>query len=166
MDLRILTDDPRRPAFLLGLGGVVSLASAFTFQLLGYDPCQLCLWQRWPFAAVIALALLAVALKRTRPLLIALLVAMGLFMASNSGLAFYHTGVEQHWWANAFDCGAPTETAASVDALREQLMATDYVPCDKIPWQMFGISIAAMNIFYSAGMALFAFFGAWLVAKR
>lgn len=163
--LRFLTDDPRRPAFLLGLGGIVSLASAFTFQAFGFEPCQLCLWQRWPFAIVIALALVSVALRRTRLLLVALLSVMAVVMAFNSGLAFYHTGVEQHWWSNAFDCGAGSITADSVEALRAQLMATDFVPCDKIPWQIFGLSIAGMNVFYSAGMALFAAFGAWLAAK-
>lgn len=162
--LRLLTDDPRRPAFLLGLGGIVSLASAFTFQAFGFEPCQLCLWQRWPFAIVIALAIVSIALRRTKTLLVGLLLLMAAVMAFNSGLAFYHTGVEQHWWSNAFDCGAGSITADSIDALRAQLMATDFVPCDKIPWQFYGLSIAGMNVFYSAAMALFALFGARLAA--
>ena len=40
---------------LLAAGGSLALLlGAFGFQALGYAPCKLCLWQRWPHGAAIA----------------------------------------------------------------------------------------------------------------
>lgn len=161
----LLFDDPRRPAFLLGLAGAGALASAFTFQALGYDPCQLCVWQRWPYAVVLGLAVASWPLAGARRALVVVLVAMAIALAFNSGLALYHTGVEQHWWSNAFDCAAPATVATSVADLRARLMATDYVPCDKIPWELFGISIAGFNIAASAVLAAAAGVAAFVVGR-
>ena len=40
-------------------GSAALLAGAFMFQMLGYPPCAMCLWQRWPHAAAILIGLLA-----------------------------------------------------------------------------------------------------------
>ncbi len=45
------------------IGSTLLLAAAFGFQALGYAPCKLCLWQRWPHGLAMILgawALLAV----------------------------------------------------------------------------------------------------------
>jgi len=163
----LLLADPRRPGFLLGLAGAGALASAFTFQALGFEPCQLCVWQRWPFAALIVLAAVAVPFRGTRAITAALLVVGALAMFGNSGLAFYHTGVEQHWWSNVFDCsGGATAGAGSAADLSAMLLAHDFVPCDKIPWELFGISIAGYNVLASAVLGVFAAVTARLVWTR
>lgn len=165
--LFLLLDDPRRPAFLLGLGSVAVLLVALTFQFgFGFLPCQLCIWQRWPYVIVAALAAVAVPFGQMRWMLALLLGAMAMALLFNSGLALYHTGVEQHWWINSFDCGAPATTSTSLADLREQLMATPYVPCDKIPWALFGISMAGYNIVASAAMSAFAAVTGWLILKH
>lgn len=163
----LLLDDVRRPGLLLGLAGAGALASAFTFQALGFEPCQLCVWQRWPFAALIALAAFAVPFRNTRSILAALLVVAALAMFGNSALAMYHTGVEQHWWSNVFDCsGGATAGAGNAADLAAMLMARNYVPCDKIPWELFGISIAGYNVIASAVLGVFAAVSARLVWTR
>ena len=40
---------------LAAFGSLALLAGAFAFQALGYAPCKLCLWQRWPHGGAIAL---------------------------------------------------------------------------------------------------------------
>ena len=46
------------PAVLLLLGAIAPLAIALASQYWGgLLPCQLCIWQRWAYGAVIALAL-------------------------------------------------------------------------------------------------------------
>ncbi|MEO0863885.1 MAG: disulfide bond formation protein B, partial [Pseudomonadota bacterium] len=35
-------------------GSALLLAGAFVFQALGYAPCQMCIWQRYPHAVAIA----------------------------------------------------------------------------------------------------------------
>ena len=41
------------------LGSAALLLGAFGFQHIGgYAPCQMCLWQRWPHAAAIAIGVI------------------------------------------------------------------------------------------------------------
>ncbi len=52
----------RRNLILLAtLGSAALLGGAFVFQAMGYAPCKMCLWQRWPHAAAVLIgaALLA-----------------------------------------------------------------------------------------------------------
>ena len=42
----------RTQLILLAAGGSAALLiAAWTFQAIGYAPCKMCLWQRWPHAA-------------------------------------------------------------------------------------------------------------------
>ena len=47
--------------FLATLGSVALLGGAFLFQALGWQPCAICLWQRWPHGAAIVIGVLALA---------------------------------------------------------------------------------------------------------
>ena len=52
--------------FLLG-ASAGSLLAAFFFQyVIGLQPCVLCIWQRWPYAVVIALSIVYVGLVGVR----------------------------------------------------------------------------------------------------
>ena len=45
---------------LFAAGGSAALmAGAFMFQALGYPPCAMCLWQRYPHVIAIVIGLLA-----------------------------------------------------------------------------------------------------------
>src|SRR4029077_13516268 len=81
---------------LVLLGSLAALAIAFASQYLGgLQPCQLCIWQRWGYAATIALAMATFALpSRQRPYGAAL-AALGLL--ATAGLALFHAGGEYHW---------------------------------------------------------------------
>lgn len=146
---------------LLGLASAGVLAAAFVFQYgFGYQPCVLCVWQRWPYAAVVAFAALTLAFGHWRGVGDALLVASGLALLAGAGIAAYHVGVEQHWWAGTPGCGVPGP-ADSLEALRAQVMAAPVVRCDEVPWSLFGISMAGYNVPISLALAAFA-----LVAAR
>ena len=41
------------------LGSALLLGGAFVFQALGYAPCKMCIWQRYPHAIAIAIGALA-----------------------------------------------------------------------------------------------------------
>ena len=50
----------RKTLIALAAGGsALLLLGAFFFQYLGYAPCKMCLWQRWPHAAAIIIGILA-----------------------------------------------------------------------------------------------------------
>ena len=91
---------------ILALGGLSALllAMAFTFEAAGYRPCELCLAQRWPHAAVAALGLVVVFWPNP-PRVLALIGAVA--MAVGLGLGIYHSGVEWHLWAGPSTCRQP-----------------------------------------------------------
>jgi disulfide bond formation protein DsbB len=148
----------RLPALLLLLASLGVLAAAFTAQYgFGILPCPLCLYQRIPYGTVIALALLALVLRLESRLLAALLGLCALAFLTNSGLALYHVGVEQHWWAGPDSCSAGKGAAQSVEDLLAQLSKPVKIPaCDQVSWSLFGISLAGYNLLASAGLAAFS----------
>lgn len=149
--------DSRLPVLLLMLASAGTLLAALFFQyVVGLAPCVLCIWQRWPYVAVLALGAAALALGRGRGLRAALLALSGLVLLAGAGIAFFHVGVEQQWWAGTPGCGV-TATAGSVDALRAQILAAPVVRCDQVSWSLFGISMAGYNVLISAALAVFAF---------
>ncbi|HBS50915.1 MAG TPA: disulfide bond formation protein B [Rhodobacteraceae bacterium] len=149
---------PRALIALAGAGSLALLLGAFAFQHLGgMAPCKLCLWQRWPHAAAVALA--GLALVWPRPWLAGLGALAAL---STGGLGFYHAGVEQGWWPGPSSCsGAGAVGGLTPEELMAQIMAAPLVRCDEIPWEMLGLSMAAWN-----GVAALGFAALWLLAAR
>ena len=131
--------------------GIAMLAAAFGFQYLGgLDPCVLCVYQRWPWAAAILLGAAAFWLRGNPAVLMLAVLAL----LAGAGIAGYHVGVEQHWWAGTAECGGQTGAAQTVKGLKRQLMATQVTRCDEVAWSMFGISMAGYNMILSAGLAV------------
>jgi disulfide bond formation protein DsbB len=157
----------RTPAALLVLAVVAILLAALGFQYLGgVAPCELCYYQRIAYATAGVLALLALPADR-RPLAAWLLALAGLALLANVGIAGYHVGVEQQWWAGTQGCtGAEAGSAASVEDLRAQIMAAPIVRCDEVAWSLFGISMAGYNIPLSLALGAFAFLAAWRRQRR
>ncbi len=74
--------------------GVVVLGTVLASQYLGgLQPCELCLYQRWPWGAAIVLGLLAAVIRPARRILVLL---AGLVILLGGLLAVYHAGVE-YW---------------------------------------------------------------------
>lgn len=137
------------------------LLVAFGFQYIGgLQPCILCWWQRYPYFVTIALSAVAL-LTSGRPQLGTLLLgACGVVFLVGAGIAAFHVGVEQHWWAGTAECGANFGPAGSVDELRRRLLAQPVVRCDEVAWSLFGISMAGYNLLLSLALAAFAFYAA------
>src|SRR6266576_1390408 len=125
----------------------------------GLVPCELCLLQRWPWGAAIVIAFIA-AMVGSRPALpwVALLLA-AVFVVSG-GLAFYHVGVEQHWFAGPTACSGAATAADTLEALKAQILHQQPVRCDEPAWSLWGISLAGWNLLASlvmGGICLAAF---------
>ena len=155
--------DTRSFTILLAAGGSLAiLLGAFAFQYIGgLAPCQLCLWQRWPHAAAIAIGLLA--LLVTRGALGRLLPLLGALAAlTTAGIGAFHVGVEQKWWEGLASCTAGSISGISTaDLLNPDVNVGAVVRCDEIAWAMFGISMAGWNVILSALLALI-----WVAAYR
>jgi disulfide bond formation protein DsbB len=144
----------RRFAGFILTASVLVLGAALLSQYVGgLFPCELCLLQRWPWWMAIALSgiawLFGARLGRS-----GIAWALVLVFVISAGLAFYHVGVEQHWFAGPTACTAARNNATSVEELRRQLLATQPVLCDRVQWSLFGVSLAGLNLI--ASLALLA----------
>jgi disulfide bond formation protein DsbB len=147
----------RRLIALATAGHVALLSGAFLFQLAGYAPCAMCLWQRWPHAAAIALG--GIALIGVMPRFAS--VAAGCAALVTSGIGFFHAGVEQGWWPGPSSCtgGGTLGSLSAADLLSTEINDT-VVMCDDIVWQL-GLTMAGWNGVLSLGLAVI-----WFLAAR
>lgn len=150
----------QRTLMLLAAGGSLALLlGAFIFQALGYAPCQMCLWQRWPHGAAIGVGGLV--------LLIGPLALLGLAGAlaalTTSGIGLYHTGVERGWWEGPTSCSGGGNALSGLSG--QDLLSLDapdtVVRCDEVAWAFAGLSMASWNMIFSFVLACL-----WIMAIR
>lgn len=146
-----------RNALLVALlAALIALGSAFTAQYV-FDlwPCVLCLYQRWPYAAVILISLIGLMVsKNIGPGYFLLLCAVG--FAATAAIGGFHVGVEQGWWEGTAECVGDTSKAMTVQELKAQIMSAPVVRCDDIAWSLFGISMAGYNLLAASIFAVFS----------
>ncbi|WP_420325064.1 disulfide bond formation protein B [Mameliella sp.] len=140
----------RRTYTLLALAGSAGLLlGALYFQFVqGLLPCQLCYWQRYGHFGALVIGGIALALPNR------ILLALGALSAlSSSVIGIFHSGVERQWWEGLKSCSAPSLEGLSPEEAMEAIMNAPMVPCDQIPWEMFGLSMANYNVVASAVIA-------------
>jgi len=67
-------------------------------------------------------------------------------------LAFYHVGVERHWFAGPSACTGAATAADTVEALKAHILGQMPVRCDEPAWSLWGISLAGWNLLASLVM--------------
>lgn len=138
---------------VLGLISFGLLVAAFGFQYFGgLAPCKLCIWQRWPHAAIMLFAVLGMMALR-QPVVFFLIACAAL---GNVGIAGYHTGVELNLWPGPASCSAVTDNTLSGSEMLDILMQTPVVRCDQIVWSFLGLSMAGWNMVISLLQAIIA----------
>ncbi|WP_288926915.1 disulfide bond formation protein B [uncultured Maritimibacter sp.] len=138
------------------LGSVALLGGAFVFQALGYAPCKMCYWQRYPHAVAILIGVVALALGRRWLAWLGALAAL-----TTSGIGVFHSGVERDLWEGPSSCTGGSTAGLSTDDLMDQIMSAPLVRCDEIPWEMFGVTMANLNALISLALAVI-----WVIAAR
>jgi disulfide bond formation protein DsbB len=140
----------------LGLAAGAALGGALLLQYgFRLPPCPLCIYERYPYLVVLAACGLGLSLGRAR---LAVAVA-AMALAVNVGLAGYHVAVEQGWLALPETCAA-VGAATTIEELRAQL-ATAPARCDQVPLTVAGLSLAAWNGVYAAGLLALAVLALW-----
>ena len=152
-----MTITARSAMLLAAAGSLALLLGAFVFQAMGYAPCKLCLWQRWPHAAAVLVGI-AVLAWRPHPLLG---LAGAVAAAATGAVGVFHAGVEQGWWQGPDTCTSAPIGNLTAEELLNQIMTAPLVRCDEIAWQLAGLSMAAWNAIMS-----FALAALWLWAAR
>ena len=142
--------------YLTLAASLASLALALISQYgFGLTPCHLCIAQRVPYALVIVLVLVGLAKPRYQ-VWICLMIAAAFLV--DSGIAAYHTAVEQHWVEGPSSC--TTGEAAlvqSVDDFLKKIQSAPVVACDQPQWEFHGITMAFMNAVWAFLLALATF---------
>lgn len=135
---------------MVGMLATIVLITVFLFQYnAGLEPCTLCLYQRVPWIIMLILPTFSILKPAYRRHGVA---ALGLLFLISAGLALYHVGVEQHWWA--YDSCTTNITAQTAEDLIAQLQSTTAPPCDEIQWSLLGVSMAGYNLLLSTMMFL------------
>jgi disulfide bond formation protein DsbB len=147
---------PKSAAVILTASGA-ALVFVFIMQFVfGYDPCVLCWWQRGPYAAALVLSIAALAWKPYGKNTHILLGLCAFVFLIGAGLAFFHTGVEQHWWLGTSGCAITPLTGLSTADLRTKLLHMAVAHCDQISWTFLGLSMANWNVPASLALAGFS----------
>jgi disulfide bond formation protein DsbB len=134
---------------LIWLAAAIASGTALILQYgFGHAPCHLCLYERLPYYALLALLPVAAALRRPR---LGLLLA-GLLLLGNAGLSAYHVAVEQGLVTLPESCVAGA-AATTIEELRAQLMGARPT-CDQVSLRFLGLSLAAWNLVASLVLGL------------
>lgn len=146
-------DEGRLVAALVFLASIFALATAFLGEhVFGLEPCILCLYERVPYGVAAVLAAGAAFLPIGDGWRATLMALAALVFAIGAGLAFYHVGVEEHWWASVAACGGELPADAEAGNLRD-ISPSDLKPCDRVDWRLFGVSLAGYNVLVSLVLA-------------
>jgi disulfide bond formation protein DsbB len=161
-----MTSSPdRRIAFIVLLTGALALGVAFGAQyFLGMAPCELCLWERWPYRILILLG--AAALLVPPGARRALLWVAALTLLCGAGIAFLHIGVEQRWWPSPLpECNASNIVAGNLSSLIASLPATPSKPCDAPNFLIPGLPVSFATMDFIAAGVCAVLLAAYLVMR-
>lgn len=151
----------RLAPLLVLIGSAAVVGTALLTQYVGdLAPCELCLYERWPYYAAIALALLGLVAGASRAILLAAILLTALLFLAGAALSFYHVGVERHVFAGPTACTGTQSAPHSIEDLRAQLLAQQPVRCDVPQWSFHGITLARLDFIASlalAGVSLWGF---------
>ncbi|WP_173567980.1 disulfide bond formation protein B [Acetobacter ghanensis] len=147
-------------ALFIILAGCAALGVAWwTQHQLGIMPCELCLWERWPWRVLIVIGVLA-------PFLPARLGRLALWMCAPvllvaGGLAVCHAGVEWQWWPSPFPaCHAAHVVGRTLAERWASMPLVPSKPCDAPTYLIPGlpVSMAVMG-----GVFTLVVFAGWAV---
>ncbi len=150
------------PVYFAGtlVASILILGAALFYQYVdGLYPCVLCIYQRIPYGAAIALAGVGLLLgaRGANPgpgaVVSGLALLCGLGFVAGAGVAAFHVGVEQGWWQGTEACVGVGGDLESIDALRAAVLAAPAVRCDEVVWQFMRISMAGWNFLLSLTLA-------------
>ena len=145
-------------ALIIAAASVAILASVWIFQGLGFQPCELCLTQRYAFYAAAPFAALTAALAAASAhgLARAGFALLAAAFVASAALAAYHAGVEYHWWAGPTACTGGLAGSIDVNELAKALDSVKVVRCDEVQLRIAGLSLAGWNVLASAALAVYA----------
>ena len=139
--------DANKTLFFVLILSILILGSAFYIQyVLGYEACNLCIFQRIPYFLAIILVLFNSFIKDIGKYIFVLLLIIFLSAAI---LSFYHFGIEKGFFNESLVCDLNDESSKmSKEELLKSLKA-EKISCKNVNFRIFGLSLATINIVIS-----------------
>ncbi len=139
--------------FASSLALILAYISQYFFD---YQPCILCLYQRFPFFGIMFLSLFALIFKK-KLLAKKIIFNICIFaLVINFFIAFYHSGVEKKIFKEYSGCSAETSSPIyNLSQLREILANTKSVKCDEPKLFIIGLTMAQWNFIYCLLLLIF-----------
>ena len=125
---------------------VIILSSVHLLEIFGFEPCDLCLKQRWPWYISLVLAIMPNFIFKNKNNIFLLLISLLLFLGAV--FAGWHAGIEWDLWDGPKTCGA--QTIDYSNSLLEKLKSTSPRPqCNQASFRILGLSLAGYNFLIS-----------------
>ena len=127
----------------------VSILTALGFQYIGgYQPCMLCLMERYAYYAGIPVLFVALILTSGgyRGVAAALFFLVALAFLANTGLGVYHAGAEWKFWPGPDDVRRRrSRSTTSAGSLLGDIQNIKVMKCDEASLRFLGLSFAGWN---------------------
>ena len=125
---------------------ILALTSAYFIEyFLGYQPCNLCLLERIPYALSIIIILTNFKIKFNDKNIILVLIVIFVVSAL---LSIYHLGIEQGLIEESFVCSTKDNLNLNKEQLLQELQKMN-ISCKNVAFTIFGLSLTTYNILLS-----------------
>ena len=131
-------------SFLFSLTAI--LFALYYEYIENYPPCELCIYQRFPYYLIIVTTLFFFVFKKNFNIVSSLII-LAVFISLL--LSVTHAGVELGWWQIKSSCSNNIRDFNDIEKLRSFLEDVPITKCDQIIWSYKGISMAGYNVTFS-----------------
>ena len=138
---------------------ILILISAYYIEyILKVPACSMCIYQRIPYflstIIIVVFFLKKIDFKK-------LIIILFLFTLINTGLSFYHIGIEQSFFSELNTCKIDNNVSTAKDLLN-QLKSKGVVSCKEVGFTIFGLSLATINFIVNKILIMFY----WIILKN
>ena len=138
---------------------ILILISAYYIEyILKVPACSMCIYQRIPYflstVIIVVFFLKKIDFKK-------LIIILFLFTLINTGLSFYHIGIEQGFFNELNTCKDKINASNTKDLL-SQLKSKGVVSCKEVGFTIFGLSLATINFIVNIILIMFY----WIILKN
>ena len=132
---------------LIFLISIFALVTAFFIEyILGYQPCNLCILERFPYFLAIIVILFNYKFSQFQKFSILILTIIFLV---GTILSIYHLGIEQGFIQESLVCDLQNSSnLLSKEEILQQLQEKN-VSCKDVTFKIFGLSLTTYNILIS-----------------
>ena len=138
---------------------ILILISAYYIEyILKVPACSMCIYQRIPYflstVIIVVFFFKKIDFKK-------LIIILFLFTLINTGLSFYHIGIEQGFFNELNTCKDEINANNTKDLL-SQLKSKGVVSCKEVGFTIFGLSLATINFIVNTILIMFY----WIILKN